>query len=173
MPWRAWLPFVTVVGDCALSLADQPSTRECQSFLRCRFSVHQTLSHSAARASASGVRATLGRRVFLEVCAGRRRTQEKRTAVLPHIADRSERLKIGSESWNPVINERTPMSFWHFLFGITGTDDTLPSLPDLGINPANGLPMIEGTSMDVEGNLYSTDSSHDIPSCGDEIFDSW
>lgn len=63
------------------------------------------------------------------------------------------------------------MSFWHFLFGLPGTDDAMPSQSNVDINPANGLPMIEGANIDVEGNPYGMDSSHDIPACGDGILD--
>ena len=51
------------------------------------------------------------------------------------------------------------MKLWHFLFGETGTEkaDSLAPL-ELDINPANGLPMIQGTTIDIEGNAYGTDS---------------
>ncbi|WP_243020053.1 hypothetical protein [Simplicispira sedimenti] len=47
------------------------------------------------------------------------------------------------------------------------------SLDDFAINPANGLPMVDGTGgVDVEGNPYGTDFSHDhLSSSG--IDDSW
>jgi len=38
------------------------------------------------------------------------------------------------------------------LFGI----DTCPTL-ESSINPASGLPMIEGSSFDIAGNIYGTD----------------
>lgn len=45
------------------------------------------------------------------------------------------------------------MSFWNFLFG--GTDSQSTNT----INPANGLPMVNDTFIDVAGNTYGTDSS--------------
>ena len=65
------------------------------------------------------------------------------------------------------------MNLWNLLFGEPDANqpDSL-STPDLGVNPASGLPMIEGASIDVEGNPYGMDSSHDIPTCGDGMFDS-
>ncbi len=45
------------------------------------------------------------------------------------------------------------MSIWNFLFG--GTD----SQPTSTINPANGLPMVNDTFIDVAGNTYGTESS--------------
>lgn len=47
-------------------------------------------------------------------------------------------------------------------------DDLCP-----GINPANGLPMV-GCSVDIEGNLYGTDFSHDdmFSSMTDDTFGS-
>lgn len=59
------------------------------------------------------------------------------------------------------------MNFWRFLFGMPGTVEAMPNLPDAGINPANGQPLIEGMTIDVEGNPYGTDSSYDYPSCTD------
>ncbi len=59
------------------------------------------------------------------------------------------------------------MNFWHFLFGTPGSDDAMSGVLDAGMNPANGLPLIEGTNIDVEGNPYGTDSSYDISSCTD------
>ncbi len=54
------------------------------------------------------------------------------------------------------------MNLWNLLFGEPDTNqpDSL-SNPDLGINPASGLPMIEGASIDVAGNPYGTDSGID------------
>ncbi len=51
------------------------------------------------------------------------------------------------------------MKLWNFIFGGSDTEqpEPMPSL-DLGINPANGLPLIQGTTIDVEGNPYGTDS---------------
>lgn len=65
------------------------------------------------------------------------------------------------------------MNIWKLLFGEADTQEheSLPT-PDLSINPANGLPMIEGTSIDIEGNPYGMDSSQDIPLFGDGIVDS-
>ena len=45
------------------------------------------------------------------------------------------------------------MSIWNFLFG--GTDSQSTNT----INPANGLPMVSDTFIDVAGNPYGTDSS--------------
>lgn len=59
------------------------------------------------------------------------------------------------------------MNLWRFLFGMPGSDDAMLSQSDAGINPANGLPLIEGTDIDVEGNPCGLDSSYDIPSCID------
>lgn len=58
--------------------------------------------------------------------------------------------------------------------------DEPSSLDGLTINPANGLPMIDGTgSFDIEGNLYGTDGSHDhqafdsASSSSGSPFDDW
>ena len=52
------------------------------------------------------------------------------------------------------------MKLWHFLTDwLDGEADTglhHPSI-EMAVNPANGLPMIEGTGVDIEGNPYSTD----------------
>lgn len=54
------------------------------------------------------------------------------------------------------------MNFWNLFFGGSETEQPEPlSSLDLGINPANGLPMITGTTIDVEGNPYGSDS-HDF-----------
>jgi hypothetical protein len=51
-----------------------------------------------------------------------------------------------------------------FVSNLIGWFDGEPdaSLPDLvsefDVNPANGLPMIEGTGIDIEGNPFGTDS---------------
>lgn len=51
------------------------------------------------------------------------------------------------------------MKLWHFLFGETGAEQPDPTVPlELEINPANGLPMLQGTTIDIEGNAYGTDS---------------
>ncbi len=48
------------------------------------------------------------------------------------------------------------------------------SIDDNAINPANGLPMVGGTGgVDVEGNPYGFDSSHDDTIIGsDDLFSS-
>ncbi len=54
------------------------------------------------------------------------------------------------------------MNFWNLLFG--EPDANQPgslSTPDLDINPASGLPMIEGANIDVAGNPYGTDGGID------------
>jgi hypothetical protein len=45
------------------------------------------------------------------------------------------------------------MSIWNFLFGGTDSQSTTT------INPANGLPMIDNSIIDVAGNAYGTDSN--------------
>lgn len=45
------------------------------------------------------------------------------------------------------------MKLWSLFFGEPGAaQPESPSSPGLGINPANGLPLIDGTNIDVEGN---------------------
>lgn len=53
------------------------------------------------------------------------------------------------------------MSFWNLCFGwLNGGDDASSSAcGDSEINPANGLPMMG--CVDIEGNPYGTDMSHD------------
>lgn len=48
------------------------------------------------------------------------------------------------------------MNLWQSLFGHRepATPEATSCMPDLGVNPANGLPMIEGALIDIEGNLY-------------------
>lgn len=59
------------------------------------------------------------------------------------------------------------MSIWNFLFG--GTD----SQSITTINPANGLPMIDNSIIDVAGNAYGTDSNDwSSSSISDNIFSS-
>lgn len=52
------------------------------------------------------------------------------------------------------------MGLFGWLFGsneAAGSSVPEVSVPD--INPANGLPMVENTHVDVAGNIYGTDSS--------------
>ncbi|MBP6493746.1 MAG: hypothetical protein KAX99_06275 [Azonexus sp.] len=62
------------------------------------------------------------------------------------------------------------MNFWNFFTDLLdGEPDT--SRPDppneISVNPANGLPMLEGTGIDIEGNPFGTDShSFDLDTAG-------
>ena len=53
------------------------------------------------------------------------------------------------------------MSFWNILFGTNDNSsaDFNYTTSITTINPANGLPMINDTCIDIAGNTYGTDSS--------------
>ncbi len=58
------------------------------------------------------------------------------------------------------------MKIWHFLTDwLDGEQCASGDIPDpfnaFEVNPANGLPMIDGTAVDIEGNPFGTDS-HDF-----------
>lgn len=64
------------------------------------------------------------------------------------------------------------MNLWQCLFGDTTTQEAASTTPDLGVNPANGLPMLEGTWIDIEGNTYGTDNHNSwdaFDTCGSEF----
>ncbi len=55
------------------------------------------------------------------------------------------------------------MNLWHFLTDWLGGEpcasvDIPGPCSEFDVNPANGLPMIDGTGIDIEGNVYGTDS---------------
>ncbi|GLP94706.1 hypothetical protein [Paraferrimonas sedimenticola] len=56
------------------------------------------------------------------------------------------------------------MGIFNWLSDVFGdSSSATSSVDDNAINPANGLPMVDGTGgVDVEGNPYGTDSSHDL-----------
>ena len=55
------------------------------------------------------------------------------------------------------------MKLWHFLTdwldgeSSASTDISNP-FSEFDVNPANGLPMIDGTGIDIEGNPFGTDN---------------
>ncbi len=51
------------------------------------------------------------------------------------------------------------------------TDDDFTNI-DFAVNPANGVPMISGGLIDLEGNAYGTDFSDDYASTFDDPFES-
>lgn len=58
------------------------------------------------------------------------------------------------------------MGLFTWVSGLFSDESSLsgidPTWNDNALNPANGLPMVGGTSgFDVEGNAYGTDFSHD------------
>lgn len=56
------------------------------------------------------------------------------------------------------------MNIWKLLFGEADTDQADPfPTPGISINPANGLPMLEGGVIDTEGNPFGFDGSHIEP----------
>lgn len=59
------------------------------------------------------------------------------------------------------------MNFWHFLTdwldGEPGAGLPDPSI-EMEVNPANGLPMLEGTGIDLEGNPYGANDFDPSPS---------
>lgn len=50
------------------------------------------------------------------------------------------------------------MNFWNLFFGMA-EDAEHAAGPEMGVNPANGLPMIEGGAIDIEGNPFGTSAS--------------
>jgi hypothetical protein len=50
------------------------------------------------------------------------------------------------------------MKFFDFIFSHAVADEPATTTPDLGVNPANGLPMIDGGGIDIEGNPFGSDS---------------
>ncbi len=45
-------------------------------------------------------------------------------------------------------------------------DNWSPHTLESSINPASGMPMIEGSCIDIEGNMFGTDSSSFDSICG-------
>ncbi len=62
------------------------------------------------------------------------------------------------------------MKFWNiftdWLDGESATEIASQSIFEPEVNPANGLPMLEGTGVDIEGNPFGTDSGCDFDSVG-------
>jgi hypothetical protein len=55
------------------------------------------------------------------------------------------------------------MKLWHFLTDWLDSEssasaDTNNPFSEFDVNPANGMPMIEGTGIDIEGNPFGTDN---------------
>ena len=58
------------------------------------------------------------------------------------------------------------MKFWHFLTDWLDSEssasaDISSPFCEFDVNPANGLPMIDGAAIDIEGNPFGTDC-HDF-----------
>ena len=69
---------------------------------------------------------------------------------------------FGDDSSGSGIHDNDIGNSTHDMFDNSSMTEIDTSWDDNAINPANGLPMVGGTGgIDVEGNPYGTDFSHD------------